>query len=71
MKRKAGGAHRMGRAAGSKKEQLKYLKNRIRLLSQVAESLGEDADAQDLANVLKMLKDLTIKVERFHEDWKD
>ncbi len=59
----------MGRATESKEAQITYLKNRIQLLNQVADSLSEEAEAKDLENIQKMLKDLTIKVERFHEDW--
>lgn len=60
----------MGRATVSKDAQIEYLENRMKLLCHVVESLKrEGADKTDLENILKMLKDLTMKVERFHEDW--
>ncbi|MFC7393931.1 SE1561 family protein [Scopulibacillus cellulosilyticus] len=60
----------MGRAAQTKEQQLIYLKLRTKLLAQVVETMdSETAEPSDLDNVLKMLNDLKIKVQRFHDDW--
>lgn len=62
----------MGRATVTKEGQLQYLENRIKLLHHVVLSLKpEKADQEDLKNVLKMLDDLRIKVQRFHDDWSE
>ncbi|RYM00018.1 hypothetical protein EWH99_12730 [Sporolactobacillus sp. THM7-7] len=60
----------MGRAATVKADQVRYLQNRVKLLATVIEALDPDtADAEDLNNVLKMMQDLEIRIQRFADDW--
>ncbi|MBM7645179.1 GTP-binding protein EngB required for normal cell division [Scopulibacillus daqui] len=60
----------MGKAVQTKEQQLIYLRQRTKLLAQVVEAIdAETARQSDLENVLKMLNDLKIKVQRFHDDW--
>lgn len=62
----------MGRATQSKSDQVIYLKNRFKLLSQVVNALdAETADLEDLENVLAMMGNLEVKIRRFRDDWKD
>lgn len=60
----------LGKAVQTKEQQLIYLRQRTKLLAQVVEAIdAETARQSDLENVLKMLNDLKIKVQRFHDDW--
>lgn len=59
----------MGRATESKQEQLLYLKNRLHLISEMANSLDEEATSKDLENLNQQIESLKIKLNRFKEDW--
>ncbi len=59
----------MGRATESKTEQLLYLKNRIRLISEMTSGLDDGAGSADLENLNQQIKALTIKIQRFKQDW--
>lgn len=62
----------MGRATNLKREQITYLKNRMKLLTAVTDSLDEQtADAEALTQLLKMIDTLEIKIRRFREDWRN
>ncbi|MFX3619263.1 MAG: SE1561 family protein [Sporolactobacillus sp.] len=62
----------MGRATKLKREQIIYLKNRLKLLAEVAASLDEQtADAEALTRLLQMMEGLEIKIRRFREDWEN
>lgn len=59
----------LGRATHLKAEQIHYIQSRVTLLSQMAQSLNEDATGTDLQNVKQQLENLAVKVERFKKDW--
>ncbi|BBN99647.1 SE1561 family protein [Sporolactobacillus terrae] len=60
----------MGRATHSKADQVIYLKNRFKLLTQVVEAFdAENVNESDLASVLQMMDNLEVKIRRFREDW--
>ncbi|MCQ2010849.1 MAG: SE1561 family protein [Sporolactobacillus sp.] len=62
----------MGRATNSKADQVIYLKNRFKLLAQVACALNEETAAhEDLENILAMMDNLEVKIRRFRDDWAD
>ncbi|RYL88946.1 hypothetical protein EWI07_13210 [Sporolactobacillus sp. THM7-4] len=62
----------MGRASTVKADQIRYLKNRMKLLSCVIDALEtETADAEDLNNILNMMNELEIRIRRFRDDWTD
>jgi hypothetical protein len=61
----------MGRATHSKKAQVLYLKDRIRLISYMAEALDdESAQPEDLDKLLQMMDEFEIRIRRFRDDWK-
>ncbi|GGD03933.1 hypothetical protein GCM10007216_38220 [Thalassobacillus devorans] len=60
----------MGKATDQPSEQMKYIKNRIKMLHEVADSMDEqEAGSAELEQLSRMLKDLQIKIERFQKDW--
>lgn len=59
----------MGRATESKQEQLLYLKNRLHLISEMANALDHEATSADLENLKQQIESLKIKLNRFKEDW--
>ncbi|WP_010632052.1 SE1561 family protein [Sporolactobacillus vineae] len=61
----------MGRATHSKKAQVTYLKDRIRLISLMADALDEEtAQPEDLDKLLQMMDEFEIRIRRFRDDWK-
>ncbi|TGA96461.1 hypothetical protein E4665_15425 [Sporolactobacillus shoreae] len=62
----------MGRAVHSKKDQVVYLKDRIRLIAYMVQALdGETAQAEDLDKLLEMMNEFEIRIRRFRDDWKE
>ncbi|MFG6113976.1 SE1561 family protein [Halobacillus sp. MO56] len=62
----------MGKATEKSNEQFRYLKNRIKMLHEVASSMDEEvAGAAELDHLAGMIKDLEMKIERFRKDWRD
>ncbi|MCO7175309.1 SE1561 family protein [Sporolactobacillus kofuensis] len=62
----------MGRATHSKSDQVVYLKNRFKLLTQVVNALdAQTVDCEDLDNILAMMANLEVKIQRFRDDWSD
>ncbi|WP_028784191.1 SE1561 family protein [Thalassobacillus devorans] len=62
----------MGKATEKSNEQFRYLKNRIKMLHEVASSMDEEnSGAAELKHLAGMVKDLEIKIERFRKDWEE
>ncbi|MBM7551868.1 SE1561 family protein [Thalassobacillus pellis] len=62
----------MGKASESPSGQFHYIKNRIKMLNQVIESMDENSVGRDdFRRLLEMVEQLQIKMERFQMDWED
>ncbi|WP_431802920.1 SE1561 family protein [Halobacillus andaensis] len=60
----------MGKAANNRKDQFTYVKNRIRMLNQVVDSMDEqEISFEDYQRVLEMVEQLQLKMNRFKKDW--
>ncbi|WEG12288.1 hypothetical protein PU629_19670 [Pullulanibacillus sp. KACC 23026] len=69
MKFKFKGGIVMGRATESKSEQIKYFQTRLKLIADMAASLGEDATSEDLSNLMNQIEGVGVKLNRFKKDW--
>ncbi|MBP3952386.1 SE1561 family protein [Bacillus suaedae] len=62
----------MGGAIHDKKEQMKYLQNRLDMVLTVLDSMDpEQAGVEEIDSLLKMLDDIELKCKQFRIDWSE
>jgi hypothetical protein len=62
----------VGKGVHDKESQLKYLDNRIKMLSDVVRTIdSETAQSEDIDRVIDMLDDLQFKCKQFRRDWEE
>ncbi|MFD1019990.1 SE1561 family protein [Thalassobacillus hwangdonensis] len=59
----------MGKAVDNPAQQFHYIKNRIKMLNQVVETMDEEISEDDFDRLLDMIGQLHQKMERFKKDW--
>nr|WP_243388104.1 SE1561 family protein [Bacillus kexueae] len=66
------GAHKVGKAATKKEDQIQYLRSRLNMFLEVLDAIEpETADVDDIDRLIAMLDDLEGKYERFKKDWEN
>lgn len=66
------GAHKVGKAATNKEDQIQYLRSRLNMFLEVLDAIEpETADVDDIDRLIAMLDDLEGKYERFKKDWEN
>jgi hypothetical protein len=62
----------LGKGVHDKQSQLHYISNRVKMLSNVVDTVEPDtADIDDLDRMIEMLDDLKLKCNQFRKDWKE
>jgi uncharacterized protein YfkK (UPF0435 family) len=59
----------MGKAVENPTQQFHYIKNRIKMLNQVVESMPDEVSRDDFERLLDNVEQLQMKMERFKKDW--
>lgn len=60
----------LGKGIHDKQSQLEYISNRIKMLSNVVDTVEPDnAQIEDLDRMIEMLDDLKFKCNQFRRDW--